>query len=235
MKTIRIGKTLLLPLLVAGLMTLSASADVTQITMGGTADQVTFTTIGGNATTLTVGWGTCVAGTCTVGAGSGGIGTGALASGPAAWSFSIAQSSVIEITHLGSGLWAVSRQDTAISFSYADGFGNSLFGDLWLLNFDQTPGSQTGEFNTLLQANLINLSGTLAGVFTPAGGIARITLDFPNTTNITTLLAGGSNAPGTISTTFDKASITPTPEPGTMLLFGSGLAALGGYLRRRKR
>jgi hypothetical protein len=48
-----------------------------------------------------------------------------------------------------------------------------------------------------------------------------------------TMFTGGADANSMLLTEFDPVLETPVPEPGTMLLFGSGLAALAGMVRRK--
>lgn len=45
---------------------------------------------------------------------------------------------------------------------------------------------------------------------------------------------GHSSGSAQISAVENRFSQTPIPEPATILIFGSGLLALGGYIRRRK-
>jgi hypothetical protein len=47
------------------------------------------------------------------------------------------------------------------------------------------------------------------------------------------MFTGGADANSMLLTEFDPVLETPVPEPGTMLLFGSGLAALAGMVRRK--
>jgi hypothetical protein len=44
----------------------------------------------------------------------------------------------------------------------------------------------------------------------------------------------GTLSPGTYSATFDIAGTSAVPEPGSLALFGTGLAAFSGLLRRRR-
>ena len=58
-------------------------------------------------------------------------------------------------------------------------------------------------------------------------------LDIPGITT-STVVTSATFSFGTTAGTDDVPGGGQTPEPATMLLFGSGLLALGGFLRRRK-
>jgi len=202
----------------------------TQITIGGSTQSVTFTGEGaGSPTTVDVTLGTCSAGTCTLSGSA--FGTGGLASGPAAYSITTADTNAITMTFLGGGLWSVAQTDV-ITFCYGGAAvcdGSLLTGSLTLLTFSQGAGSATGEFNSTATANLVVTGGSLAGVFTAAGGILTVTVNVVTGANVSTLLG----TTGTLSGPILSGNLTPTPEPGSMVLLGSGLLALGTGLRRR--
>jgi PEP-CTERM motif-containing protein len=114
--------------------------------------------------------------------------------------------------------------------------GSLLTGVLDLVSFTQT--ALTGSTNTSLMANLDITGGSYcppSGTGTCGLGSGLVSLNF---------LLGSSNPialdpnsgflmGGTLVT--PPRDVAVTPEPGTMLLFGSGLFALGGILRRRMR
>ncbi len=71
--------------------------------------------------------------------------------------------------------------------------------------------------------------------FTTTGDTAHVVFPF---SNITEIVVSSGQAPGSIdfatdTWTWSDCCSTPTPEPGTLALFGSGILGLGGVLRRR--
>jgi hypothetical protein len=141
----------------------------------------------------------------------------------------------LNLTSLGAGTWSVS-QSTALTFSFCSttdcaGVGNVTYlkGDLQLVNLVQTPGGETGTFNYTGTENLTMLSGTEASTF-GSGGILTLDLQFSSTQNIESLL-GNTNKIKNVR--IGTGTVDPTPEPSSMLLFGSGFLAFGAMLRRR--
>jgi len=212
--------------LMLGLASLPASADPTQITLGGTAaGSVIFT--GDGSGNVLIQLGSCTGGSCTLSGTA--FGTGALTSGLAPYEFTSTPGTISLAPTSTAGLFAVT-QTASIGFSYGTG-GSLLTGTLSLLTFTQTPGgSSTGEFNTFAVANLVITGGSLSTLFPPGGAILTATMNFgPSPVDLATL--SGS----TTSAKLASGQITPTPEPGSMLLLGSGLLAVGAFLRRRRR
>lgn len=143
----------------------------------------------------------------------------------------------LTLTDSAAGQWSVS-QTSPLTFSFCSevgcaGAGNVIFlsGDLQLVNLVQSPGAKAGTFNYTEQVSLTNLTGTLAASF-GSSGIIDLSLKFTSHTNIESLL----NEDGTHqvkNVKIGSGTLDPTPEPASMLLFGSGLVALGMILRRR--
>lgn len=210
----------------------TAFAATNQITLGGAGDDqaITFTGTGGSSVDLALG--SCSSGTCTVSGTA--FGQGTLASGPADWSFTSTAGS-LSLTQSGTaGVYNVVDSDpNGISFCYGGSGpvcdGSLLTGKLDLLTIQQTAGTSTGTFNTYSIANLTDLGGSLKGAMGGAG-IVTVKINFNSSTDLNALFF----SEGQISGTLNDGSITPTPEPSSMFLMGSGLIALGGFMRRRK-
>lgn len=143
----------------------------------------------------------------------------------------------LTLTNSAAGQWSVS-QAGPLTFSFCSnvgcaGVGNIIYlsGDLRLEDIVQSPGAKQGAFNYTEQVNLTNLTGTLAASW-GSGGIVDLNLKFTSHTNLESLLNQDStHKVGNVK--IGNGTLDPTPEPGSMLLFGSGLLALGMILRRR--
>jgi hypothetical protein len=114
--------------------------------------------------------------------------------------------------------------------------GSLLTGVLDLVSFTQT--SFMGTTNTSLMANLDITGGSYcppSGTGTCGLGSGLVFLNFllGSSNPIALDPTNGLVTGGTLIT--PPHDIAVTPESGTMLLFGSGLFALGGILRRRMR
>jgi hypothetical protein len=111
--------------------------------------------------------------------------------------------------------------------SMSGGMGTDLLqGTLQLVNLVQA--ATTGLSNTSSVADMTITGGTLAGSYPGASGTSKLTIN----------LAGLGFLPslsGAMSTKLGSATLDalPTPEPWTMLLYGSGLVLIGFVLRRR--
>jgi hypothetical protein len=113
------------------------------------------------------------------------------------------------------------------SIGSTPGGTNLLDGTLSLLDFVQV--SSTGMTNVTKATDITITSGSLAGDFPGSAGISQLTLNLGGLflpslgmgTTVAEKLAGG---------TLDALT---TPEPRSMLLFGSGLVLFGIILRRR--
>lgn len=161
------------------------------------------------------------------------FGQGGLASGPADWSFTSTQGSLSLTASPTTGVYDVADSNpNGIAFCYGGNGpvcdGTLLTGNLDLLTVQQTPNTNTGTFNTFSVANLTNVGGSLASAL-GAQGVVTVKINFASNTDLS-LLFGSTDS---ISGTMNDGSITPTPEPSSMLLMGSGLVALGGMLRRK--
>ena len=211
-------KTILVLSAVAILATVAstAKADVTQITLGPSASgSITFTGdgSGGFSISLTP---DPLTGTA--------WGTGDVASGPVPYTVTQGNSNSVTGTSTGADSWAIG-QSSPFAFNYGAGL---LTGNLQLLDITQI--SNVGVTNTALVANLSNLDGSLASNFTPAGGILSITIDLSTAASLASLGKGATE-----TARISSGELFPTPEPGTLALLGSGILALGGYVRRKVR
>jgi hypothetical protein len=202
--------------LTVGAMTASAQ---TQVSLGPTANgSIAFT---GNSGNVSINLGSCSSGTCTLH----GLSTilPPLPAGPD--SYTIVQTGAIGLASNGTV-----TQANPISFSYNSGTGLTLTGTLQLVNFIQVGAS--GLFNDNLLANLSNLGGNLASTFTSQGGpnaVTSITIVVQSGANVFNLFSTNGTAFAHIST----GAIVPAPESSTLVLFGTGLLAVGFLLWRR--
>jgi hypothetical protein len=82
----------------------------------------------------------------------------------------------------------------------------------------------------------ITINGTPVGTVTPtytSFSFIGFTSDVPITSITITALSGGDAVLDNVS--FNGAAPTETPEPATMLLFGTGIAGAASFVRRRRR
>src|ERR1700684_2524586 len=143
--------------------------------------------------------------------------------------YDITGSPTITLTsaNLSAGTWTAS-QTAPLTFSFCSdaachGVGNVVYlsGELQLVNVVQTPGAKTGTFNYTGTENLTDLTGTLASSF-GSSGVLSLNLQFASTKNIELLLNDTNKITGV---RIGSGTVDPTPEPSSMLLFGSGFLA----------
>ena len=101
-----------------------------------------------------------------------------------------------------------------------------LMGTLTVVDLAQA--FSTGTTNTSVGADMTITGGSLIGEYPGKTGVSQLTIN----------LAGLGFLPGlstTMTTKLGGATLDalPTPEPWSMLLYGSGLVLIGFFLRRR--
>jgi hypothetical protein len=111
--------------------------------------------------------------------------------------------------------------------SLGGGMGTDLLtGSLSLIDLVQV--TSTGMTDTSAVLNLVISGGTLQSSYPGNTGISRLTINLGSLDFLPDLKTAGATKLG--GATLDAL---PTPEPGSMLLYGSGLLLIGIILRRR--
>jgi hypothetical protein len=215
MKKLICGLAIIVLALTLGSLAANAQSTVGMIYLG--SDTVSFTPDGGGVVTMTIGSTTGLA-----------AGNNLLSS---ASSFALGPGT-FTLMEIGSSNTYTSLGTIPLELNG----GALLTGVLDLVNFTQT--GFMGTTNTSLLANLDITGGSYCpptGTGTCGLGSGLVNLNFllGSSNPIALDPTNGVVTGGTLIT--PPKNIAVTPEPGTMLLFGSGLFALGGLLRRRMR
>ena len=211
---------LTMAVMVLAMSSTSAWADPTQITLGQAGANWTFQGNGSGSTTVTLT--ACKGATCRGKAfGSGGFGF--IGSNVP---YKLVSNGAMTVTETSSSTFNVSGP--AMTFMLGTG-GSLLTGDLSLLDLLQA--GKFGIVNYTGNANLVITSGSLASMFTSAGGVLDLTLKFKSKNQLSSIFGTSGSLIGHVT----SGSLITTPEPSSMLLLGSGLVALGAMLRSRIR
>lgn len=125
-----------------------------------------------------------------------------------------------------SDYYTASNTPLTLTLTGTGGTTGSLTGTVELVDFDQT--NFLGVTDTVGTANVTvtSASGTLAQYASAGSGVLTLNLHLTLKTAIDEL-----SSPETAR--LNNGTMLPTPEPETMLLFGTGLFLVGAILRRR--
>lgn len=121
-----------------------------------------------------------------------------------------------------SNIYTASNTPLALTLNSTGGPAGTLAGQVTLVSFTQT--HQSGTFNDTLAVNVTTTSAT--GSLASSSGSLILSLNLGSSNAI-------DNLCGPTKITSGAGTLYLTPEPASILLFGSGLLALGGALRRR--
>lgn len=205
----------------------TAHAAVDEIVLGSLLQPVTFSG-NGSHDSINVTLGNCSGSGCSLsGLGAGWTtrdGTTTFDAGT--WTISTPASATITLTDDGTndGFWSVSGPQLTFSYGFP---GTVLLTGMINLATAQTSPTTGVDFqdNTLTRAG-----GRLASEFTSGSKISWQVLSIPSL-DLYSLL----DSKNTLTAYTTTGEIVPAPEPGSLLLIGSGLVLVGGILRRRNR
>jgi len=216
-------KNRLIILVLLALVVLSVGGQATaqtQITIGNsTSGTITFS--GAGTTTVSFvgncGYANCVSGYAYLGASAGTYNMWITGNNPT-------------LTATGNpSLFAVNMNGGTLHFSFSLG-SSSFAGTITLTTLKD--GSLAPQF--LGSLNVTTATGVFAGVYSPGQTVPfDLTISLPNGSAFVDQVNSGlaSSTSGSIS----SGEIIPAPEPGTIALLGTGLLAIGGFLKRRLR
>lgn len=134
---------------------------------------------------------------------------------------------------------------TSTQRTYAPGT-LSIFG-MFGINPSATLFATTFASNVVVQMNMPSRTGTVQGTLSPGTldpvlaaflGVMNSTVGGTNNNSIFRLAVNltNGNVGGTISTSAVQAdALSTVPEPGSMMLLGTGLLSLGAYVKRRRK
>jgi PEP-CTERM motif len=219
-KTI-LGVTIVSLILLVGASSAAAQSSITFGQGGiGSSGMVTFTGNGDGSASLDIG--TCnVANLCTLSGTNNGVGS---------YSFTTQESGGV-------------NDDLQVSAGFISGLNRGITGPTSMFSYDNgSGGTLAGQvvWNSVFTDGKATITGTLTiSLSTLSGGLgvigSKASIDFSTdayaTDLSTTIFTSGSTAEE--SSTLSSGEVAATPEPSSMLLFGSGLLFGGGILRRR--
>jgi hypothetical protein len=146
--------------------------------------------------------------------------------------FTLSETSPILMTYMGGGLYSAASGSGAFDIALAMG-SFTLDGILSIQNLSVSTNS--GTFNTTVNANFDITGGSYCSepgaVCGPGAGYGKVVLTIG--AMVPPIPNGGLGGLSPSSIVIPAGNLAATPEPTSMLLFGSGLLVLGGVLRRR--
>jgi hypothetical protein len=113
--------------------------------------------------------------------------------------------------------------DHTLSQTFADISGEMLAISFWYGSDGGTPNDVNVSWNGVNIYSLVNMGDTRPDYNLYTFGVTATGSD--------TLMIGIRNDPSWQA--LDDVSVTPTPEPGSLILMGSGLLGLAGVIRRK--
>ncbi len=236
MKTKRLWVNIIAACLLLALGAISATAQ-SQITLANSTQVVTFTAT--SVTTMNIALGSCsggtFTGTCTLSGSAFFPGD----TGSPTYSFTTTTAAAFTATKFGtSTVFPITTPGGATStFSYAGGT-DSLSGTVTWTNANN--GSGNPHFTGIITVTASSGTAAFTSLFgvgsTPSFDLLLSALTCTgiggNPCTLEGIFASGS---GSANAPDSAGQVQPVPEPGSMLLLGSGLLVAGSFLRRRRR